>query len=236
MSHPWQYDESVQIGTDYGDPGEVAAYDERMRKLRDAGAEAADVRAKLSLTPDSTVWEIGTGTGECALALAPAVRHVFAIDVSRPMLEYARRKAAQRGITNVTFAEGGFLSGYRPDHPVDGIVTQLALHHLPDFWKSRALATLADRLRPGGRLYLRDVVFPSAAGDYDAFFAKTTEDIRRQAGEEMARSVVRHIRDEFSTLDWILEGMIARSGLTIVGKDGNGFLSVYVCEKGTEPS
>jgi hypothetical protein len=36
---------------------------------------------------------------------------------------------------------------------------------------------------------------------------------------------------EFSTLDWILEGLIARSGLRIVEKDNEGFLSVYVCEK-----
>ena len=231
MNDPWQYDETIQVGTDYGDPKEVSDYDERMLKLRDADAEAKDIQKALSLSTDSTVWEIGTGTGECALALAPGVKHVYATDVSPAMLECARRKAERRHISNVTFEEGGFLSGFRPDHPVYGVVTQLALHHLPDFWKSRALGAMADSLHPGGRLYLRDVVFPSTTDDYDAFFRTVIDEVRLHAGDRIALQTIQHIKTEFSTLDWILEGMIARSGLRIVEKNCSGFLSVYVCEK-----
>ena len=147
------------------------------------------------------------------------------------MLEYARRKANHRGITNVTFADGGFLSGFHPTHPVDGVVTQLALHHLPDFWKSRAIAAIASSLRLKGRLYIRDVVFPSTTVDHDAFFQLVIEGVRSHAGDEIAEQTVQHIKTEFSTLDWILEGMITRNGLTIVEKREEGFLSVYVCEK-----
>lgn len=117
---------------------------------------------------------------------------------------------------------------------MDGIVTQLALHHLPDFWKSRALKGMAGSLRPGGRLYLRDVVFPSEVDDYDAFFASVTDWMRSNAGGKMAEDTVRHIREEFSTLDWILEGMIERAGFDIVAKRCEGFLCVYVCEKNQE--
>ncbi len=231
MNHPWQYDETIQIGTDYRDRKEVGVYDQRMQKLRDVNTEAKDIQKALSLSRDSIVWEIGTGTGECALALAATVEHVYATDVSPTMLEYARHKAEQRQVQNVTFEQGGFLSGFRPDHPVNGVVTQLALHHLPDFWKSRALTGIASCLRPNGRLYLRDVVFPSATDDYDAFFKVVIDEVRSHAGDEVAQQTVHHIKTEFSTLDWILEGMIARSGLRIVEKDCKGFLSVYVCEK-----
>lgn len=231
MYPPWQYDETIQIGTDYRDEAEVAAYDQRMQKLRDVNAESQAIKAALSLSNNSTVWEIGTGTGECALALASNARHVYATDVSPAMLEYATRKAEQRHIGNVTFERGGFLSGFHPPHPVDAVVTQLALHHLPDFWKSRALAGITSRLRPSGRLYLRDVVFPSASENYDAYFKAEIDEIRSNAGDDLARQAVRHIKTEFSTLDWILEGMIARSGLKIVEKDSKGFLSVYVCER-----
>jgi ubiquinone/menaquinone biosynthesis C-methylase UbiE len=231
MNPPWQYDETIQVGTDYRDPKEVSAYDERMLKLRDVDAEVKDIQKALSLSTDSTVWEIGTGTGECALALAVGVRHVYASDVSPAMLDYARDKAVRCHVGNVTFGVGGFLSGFRPDHPVNGVVTQLALHHLPDFWKSRALAAMAGSLRPGGRLYLRDVVFPSTTDDYDAFFGMAIDEVRSHAGDEIARQTIQHIKTEFSTLDWILEGMIARSGLRIVERDRRGFLSVYVCEK-----
>lgn len=231
MSYTWQYDETMQVGTDYRDQDEVSAYDDRMQKLRNIDTEARDIQEALGLSIDSTVWEIGTGTGECALALAHSVTHVYATDISMTMLEYGRRKASQRGVRNITFAEGGFLSGFRPKHSVDGIVTQLALHHLPDFWKSRALVGIANSLRPRGRLYLRDVVFPSATDDYGVFFEKVIDEVRSHAGDEVAQQTVQHIKSEFSTLDWILEGLITRSGLKIVEKNCKGFLSVYVCEK-----
>ncbi len=231
MNHPWQYNEAAQVGTDYRDESEVAAYDERMQKLRNALFEATDIEKSLNLSADSIVWEIGTGTGECAIALSGVVKHVYATDVSPAMLKYARHKANQRGIWNVTFADGGFLSGFRPVHPIDGIVTQLALHHLPDFWKSRAISAAATCLRPKGRLYLRDVVFPSTTADFDAFFQVVIEGVRAHAGEDVAQQTVQHIKTEFSTLDWILEGIITRNGLTIAEKREEGFLSVYVCEK-----
>lgn len=231
MNHPWLYDETMQVGTDYSDRAEVAAYDQRMLQLRDVSAEAGEVQQALSLSGDSIVWEIGTGTGECALALAAVVERVYATDISPAMLEYARHKAKERGIDNVTFEKGGFLSGFRPLQPVDGVVSQLALHHLPDFWKSRALAAIASSLRPNGRLYLRDVVFPSSIDDYDAYFTAVIGELRARAGDEVARQTIQHIKAEYSTLDWILEGMIVRSGLRIVEKESAGFLSVYVCEK-----
>ena len=231
MKYPWQYDETIQCGTDYRDPAEVRAYDERMLKLRDINREMKDIYNALALSKMSTVWEIGTGTGECALSLAPAVQQVYATDISPTMLDYARQKAEQRRLRNVTFELGGFLSGFRPDSPVDGVVTQLALHHLPDFWKARALADIASHLRSGGRLYLRDVVFPSTTNDYDAFFKTVIDDVRVHAGEDVARQTVQHIKEEFSTFDWVLEEMISRSGLKIIDQRNQGFLSVYVCER-----
>lgn len=231
MNYPWQYNQNIQIRTDYSDPKEVAAYDQRMQKLRDVNAEAKDIQKALALSSDSIVWEIGTGTGECALALADTVKHVYATDISPTMLGYAHHKAEQRNICNVTFEKGGFLSGFRPHCQVDGVVTQLSLHHLPDFWKSRALTIIARFLRPNGRLYLRDVVFSSTVEDHDAFFKVIIDEIRSQAGDEVAQQTIQHIKTEFSTFDWILEEMIARSGLKIVKKEGKGFLTVYVCEK-----
>lgn len=231
MNYPWQYDETTQVGTDYRDPQEVAAYDRRMQQLRSVEAEVEDIRKRLALAPTSTVWEIGSGTGACALALASHVRHICASDISPAMLEYARQQAARRGVRNVSFQSGGFLSGFRPAQPVDGVVSQLALHHLPDFWKFRALGNIAACLRPAGRLYLRDVVFPSSSVDFDAYFQEAIDGVRSHAGDEMARQTIEHIRTEFSTFDWILEGMLARTGLTMVTKTCQGFTTVYVCEK-----
>lgn len=231
MNHPWQYDESIQVGTDYRDENEVRVYDQRMQELRDIDKEVKEIQRALALTPNSTVWEIGTGTGEVALAISSKAKHVYATDVSPAMLKFACRKAEQRHVNNVKFEKGGFLSGFRPDYLLDGIVAQLALHHLPDFWKARAFDSIASRLRPGGRLYLRDVVFPSTIDNYNNFFETVIDEVRSKTGNEVAQQTIQHIKSEFSTLDWILEGMISRSGLSIIEKNNLGFLSVYICEK-----
>jgi ubiquinone/menaquinone biosynthesis C-methylase UbiE len=230
MAHPWLYDEAAQIGTDYTDENEVRAYDRLMRRIRDLDGEAEEIAEAIALSPDVTVWEIGTGTGECALRIARNCRHVFATDVSATMLACARRKANERNISNVKFEVGGFLSGSQPETQVDAVVSQLAFHHLPDFWKFRALGTIGRKLRTGGRLYLKDVVFPSPLEDYDAFVSAAIDDVRSSAGDELAEQTIQHVRDEFSTFDWILEGMLERNGLKLLRKNRSGFLTAYTCE------
>lgn len=231
MISPWQYDETIQVGTDYQNEDEVRNYDKHMQKLRDVETEAREIGKALEISKDSTIWEIGTGTGECALALAANTKHIYATDISPAMLSYASLKAKKLQINNVTFNNGGFLSGFQPEEQVDGVISQLALHHLPDFWKTRALNTIAERLKPNGRFYLRDVVFSPGTRDSDEFFQAVIEGIRSQAGEEVAQQTIQHIKAEFSTFDWILEGMITRSGLELIEINNNGFLSVYVCKK-----
>lgn len=230
-AYPWQYDESIQVGTDYRDETEVRRYDERMQRLRDIPGEIDAIREAVELSEDMVVWEIGTGTGELALGLARHCRHVFAVDVSETMLAYAANKARGRRAANVSFHRGGFLSGFRPPSHVDAVVSQLALHHLPDFWKAVAVRRLWEVLGPGGRFYLRDVVFPSTVEDYDTYFAAAIDEMRSKAGDDMARSVANHIQKEFSTLDWVLEGMLARAGFRILRKNVEGLLTAYGCVK-----
>jgi len=231
MKHPWQIDETIQVGTNYLDEKEVQAYDRQMRSLRDIKKEMDEVINELGISKHCTVWEIGTGTGECALALAEACKKVYATDVSETMLKYAQRKANERDITNIVFEKGGFLSGFQPPGPVDFIMSQLALHHLPDFWKSRALSVIAAKLKPGGKFYLRDVVFSSEINDYESYFYSFIEGIRAAAGDKVADETILHIKEEYSTLDWIIEGMIERAGLKITKKDNQKFFSTYICER-----
>ena len=55
--------------------------------------------------------------------------------------------------------EGGFLTyEHAGDRPAF-VYTRNALHHLPDFWKARALARVHDLLTDGGTLVLRDIVY-----------------------------------------------------------------------------
>ena len=111
----WQYHEPDHPGADFDALAEI--YDRNMQRYRDIQGEIQQILSFLDLQPDQTVLEMGTGTGEFALAAARACARVYAVDLSTGMLSYAKRKAASRGISNVEFLPGGFLT-YQ--HPLTG--------------------------------------------------------------------------------------------------------------------
>ena len=224
----WQWDERVQVGTDYQDPAEVAAYDARMGRFRDVQAENRAILEALALTPEQILLEFGTGTGSFAIAAAGVCAAVYACDVSPMMLAYAREKAQRAGASNITFLLGGFLTYTHPGPAVDAVVTQLALHHLPDFWKGVALGRIAGLLKPGGKLYLRDVVFSFPAADHASRFDAVLADYT----EPMRTNFVRHLAREHSTSDWIMEGLLTRAGFCLESCDyQGGVFARYLCRK-----
>ncbi len=231
MQNPWVYDERKQVGIDYADPSNVRNYDAGMQRLRNVSQEVEVVAQALSLSRAAAVWEIGCGTGELALGLASRCRYVYASDVSPAMLARAREKAAERGIENVSFEEGGFLSGFVPPEPVDAAVSQLTLHHLPDLWKLTGLRRAARSIRMGGKFYLRDIVYPTGVPDYDAYFAGMLAGVRREGGDELANATIVHIREEFSTFAWVIEEMLRQSGFAVLNKLAERFTTSYTCVK-----
>ena len=62
-------------------------------------------RLRRAVDRHSTVIDVGAGTGRFALALAPRVKSVVAVDPSRAMLGVLRRAARERGIGNVRCVE-----------------------------------------------------------------------------------------------------------------------------------
>ena len=227
----WYYDEFKQIGVDYTDLKEVHAYDLRMQKLRDTEIEANRIRELLGIKNTDSILEIGTGTGELALKLSGHCKKVVAIDVSKTMRDFAKMKAESQKKTNIQFYSAGFLTYESYDEPFDVIVTQLALHHLPDYWKMMALRRIYGMLKEGGKFYLRDVVFPSMILDYDSYFNEIITDLKKSAGDEIAEETEIHIREEFSTLDWIMEGLLKSAGFYIESVKYDGFMASYLCKK-----
>ena len=68
--------------------------------------------------------------------------------------------------------------------------------------------------------------------NYKDFFNTWLSGISEVAGEELALDTKIAIKDEFSTCDWIMEGLIKRAGFTIDTLSyHDGFLAVYVCTK-----
>ena len=226
----WLWDETAAINKDFGDRAVVAAYDERHRRFRDVDGENAAILAKLDLPSDAVVGDFGCGTGAFARLAARRCRTVYAVDVSAAMLDFVQWKAKEEGLADVVCRQGGFLTYEHDGPPLDAIHSSLALHHLPDFWKQRALCRLAGWLKKGGRFHLMDVVFREGLTDSDieAWLAH----LREKGGEEMEKSSRDHIRKEFSTFTWILEGLLARAGFRIdAAQATGGVLANYYCTK-----
>jgi len=233
MSAPaWQYHEPDHPGADFDVLAEI--YDRNMQKFRDVQGEIEEILDFLDLQPDQTALEIGTGTGEFALAAARHCRKVYAVDLSAGMLRYAEKKAQARDVANVDFLQGGFLTYQHQGEPLDCIVSQIALHHLPDFWKQIALQRIADMLAESGKLCLRDVVYSFDPRSHEEFLDEFISKAAEKAGPQFASSISEHVKNEYSTMDWIMQGMIERAGFRIEkATHSQGFFVLYLCTKTT---
>src|SRR5690348_3108856 len=165
VAESWMIDELAHAGPEHLDAAFVAGFD-RKQGYPDPAEDIAALRAH-GLNAESTLVDLGAGTGRLALAAAPHVRRVVAVDVSPAMLAALRGRAAEAGLANVECVQAGFLSYEHAGPPADAVYTRNALHQLPDFWKALALDRIASPLKPGGVLRLRDLIFdfqPADAG------------------------------------------------------------------------
>ncbi len=232
----WRYDEMKPCGVNYGNFLLARVYDTYHQMFRDYEQEAARIMAALRLDASATVIDMGCGTGAFALHAARCYRTVYAVDVSRAMLGRARRKAKRAGLGNIVFRHGGFLTYEHADPPTDAVVSVAALHHLPDFWKLAGLNRVASMLRPGGRLYLFDVVFSFDVAQYEANIRRFIQAMGVHIGPEGRTEAETHVREEYSTCDWIMEGLLERAGFSIDEAEyQDEFLAAYVCTKKTAP-
>jgi ubiquinone/menaquinone biosynthesis C-methylase UbiE len=210
----WQYDELKQVGVDYNN-FRVAEYDQRHNKIRDIDKNNQEIIETLGLHKGNRVIEIGTGTGRFARMAAKLGLRVYAVDVSNAMLDYAKQKANEEGLSEISFHKGGFLTYHHSDNKVDAIISQLALHHLPDFWKQIGLLRLSKMLKKNGQLLLQDVIFSFDPNQYSLVFEQFREKHGEQVDEDMASEFDMHIREEISTWSWIMRGMLERAGVKI---------------------
>src|SRR5260370_13334992 len=51
----------------------------------------------------TTVIDVGAGTGRFTLALAPQAKHILAVEPSAAMLQYLHQDATEKGLTNLSF-------------------------------------------------------------------------------------------------------------------------------------
>jgi FkbM family methyltransferase len=107
----------------------------------------------VSLGP-GTVADIGAGTGYFSLPLAARLpdSRVLAVDIQPEMLKMLHRRAAERGLANVTLIEGQVDDPGLPAAAVDLVFMVDAYH---EFSHPREMMEgVVQSLRPGGRVVL----------------------------------------------------------------------------------
>ena len=131
---------------------------ERVAALQDA--RAAELEAKVvrfaELRGDERALDAAAGAGALALALAPHVREVVAVDLVPELLAQGRQRAERFG--NVEFVEGDATKLPFERSSFDFAGTLRSLHHIarPEL----AVAELARVTRLGGRIHVVDQLAP----------------------------------------------------------------------------
>jgi SAM-dependent methyltransferase len=142
----------------HGNPEDFAHYLARLDDPeRVAWQKPDEVVAALGLRPGDVACDVGVGPGYFALRMARAVGptgRVHGVDVEPRMIELLARRAAEAGLGNVrpVLARDGEIG--LPPEPCAAILAVNSFHHFPD--RPGALARLATRLAPGGRLAIVD--------------------------------------------------------------------------------
>lgn len=218
-------------GVDFEDATQVEVYDRN--QTASTPEKERDLVARLGITREHTVIDLGAGTGNFAIQAALAGASVHAVDISQTMLAYAQIKAQKAGTNAIEFHQAGFLTYEHQNKLADFVVTKNALHILPDFWKMAAFLRIAAMLQLKGVLYLRDVIFSFPPADYEASINEWIRQVAKPAGEGWtARDFEMHVREEHSTFTWIIEEMLTRAGFDILDANYNtATYAEYLCVK-----
>ncbi len=116
------------------------------------------------LKPNHRVLDVATGAGHVAMAVAPLVREVVALDLTEEMLAQARALAASREARNVTFVNANAEQLPFPSESFDRVLVRSAPHHFRQLIP--ALAEAFRVLVPGGAFAVSDCSPPPVVRDW----------------------------------------------------------------------
>jgi ubiquinone/menaquinone biosynthesis C-methylase UbiE len=126
------------------------------------GASLARLVELVRPQPNWRALDVATAAGHTALTFAPHVAWVLATDITAEMLPVAASLAAEKGVTNMGFAQADAEGLPFVDSCFDLVTCRIAPHHFPNV--AQFVREAARVLRPGGTLAVVDNVVPGGEG------------------------------------------------------------------------
>jgi SAM-dependent methyltransferase len=126
----------------------AAGYYDQSRGLPDGVDELVADRIEAAVAQGGRLLELGVGTGRIALSLHRRGRRIVGVDLSLPMLDRYRAKAAALGLPPPAVLRADATRLPVRDACVDAVLEVHVLHLVPG-WR-QALAEARRVLRPGG--------------------------------------------------------------------------------------
>ena len=149
----------------YNHDEDAATYDRDVLRsedpIREGYTEVLDwIAQNAGITQDSTVIELGSGTGNLTARLPPC-RSLVCVDVSAEMSKIAKRKLD--GVSHISYVQADILEYFDADSPpFDVAISTYVVHHLTQQEKEFLFDQLVRRLLPGGRALFGDLMLESA--------------------------------------------------------------------------
>ena len=174
------------------------------------------------------VVDLGSGTGLSTRPWAPVAEEVVGVEPNAAMLRQAEAITPE---ANVRYVNASAYATGLTDGCADLVTASQSLQWMRP---ERVFPEIARILRPGGVFYLRDLIFSCDPGQVGAIVEAWLARASRQPDVGWTRPELEiHLREEYSTFNWLLEPMLVRAGFAIREADHaeSGLYSSYTCVK-----
>ncbi len=175
---------------------EAATWDDDPGHEKRQVAVARAIEEAVNLSPRMRAVDVGGGTGRLSILLAERVGSVVVTDPSAGMVQVARERIEETGLSERLRAVQADLATDRLDGAYDVAWSSMALHHVQDL--DGLLQSVAGLLVDGGRLAIADL-----EADPDGAFHAGKVDFDGHHGFDRQRLAERLVRAGFSDVSFV---------------------------------